>query len=146
MTDDLDRVVNVKQTENEKLLEYVKMFNKLRDVATNQLGREFFHKFMEMQIEYRELTDPQSQQDMKDSAMQRWMAYLLIRGSDQVKYGTLTKVFVSHYSLGSNQYPRSIITATRALSNHRIDPWYYENKECNHDTLISNHKNRDTDN
>ena len=49
MTNDLARVVNVKQMENENLLKYVKSFRQLRDVASNQLGREFLHKFVDMQ-------------------------------------------------------------------------------------------------
>ena len=39
MNDALIRVVNIKQTENKKLLDYVKSFNQLRDVGTNQQGK-----------------------------------------------------------------------------------------------------------
>ena len=63
------------------------------------------------------------------------MAYLLICGSDQSKYGSITKGFVSQYSLGNDQYPKTIQMATNVLSNHKIDAKYYENqkrnKECN---------------
>ena len=61
------------------------------------------HKFVEMQSEYQELTDLQYRQAMKSNTIECCMAYLLIRGKDQAKYVALTKVFVSHYSLGSNQ-------------------------------------------
>ena len=44
MTDDLARVFNVKQMENENLLDYVKSFKQLRDVVTNQLGKEILYK------------------------------------------------------------------------------------------------------
>jgi hypothetical protein len=56
------------------------------------------------------------------------MAYLLLRGSDQNKYGTLMKGFVSQYSLGNDQYPKTIQTATDVLSNHKFDATYSENK------------------
>ena len=52
VTNDLSRVVNFKQTENENLLDYVKRFKQLRDVETNQLGSDFFHKFVDMKSEY----------------------------------------------------------------------------------------------
>ena len=39
ITNTLDRVFNVKQTENDNLLDYVKRFKQLSDVAKNQLGR-----------------------------------------------------------------------------------------------------------
>ena len=48
----LARVVNVKQTENENLLDYVKRFKQLRGVAMKQLRREFLHKFVDMKSEY----------------------------------------------------------------------------------------------
>ena len=48
ITNTLDRVFNVKQTENDNLLDYVKRFKQLSDVAKNQLGREFLDKFVEM--------------------------------------------------------------------------------------------------
>ena len=55
-------------------------------------------------------------------------------------------VFLSQYSLVKNNYPRSITTATDALSNHKIDPQYYEKQKRNCDKSRSNLKNRDTDN
>ena len=68
------RVVNVKQMENENLLYYVKSSKQIRYVATNQLGKSFLYKFVEMQSEYRDLTDPQDQQDMKDNSIEHWIA------------------------------------------------------------------------
>ena len=46
MTNALARVVNLKQIEKENILDDVKRFKQLRDVATNQLGRGFLHKFV----------------------------------------------------------------------------------------------------
>ena len=99
-----------------------------------------------MQSEYWELTDPQDQHYMKYIVTDCCMEYLLISGSNQAKYGTLTKGFLSHYYLGSDQYPSSITTAANALSNHKIDPWYFDNQNHNRDKSRSNHKNRETDN
>ena len=83
---------------------------------------------------------------MKDNAIECCMVYLLIRESNQSQYGTLAKGFVSQYSIGNEQYPRSIITATDALSNQKIDPWRYDNQKRNHDKLRSTRVNRETDN
>ena len=83
---------------------------------------------------------------MKDNAIERWVAYLLICGSYQDKYGTLTKGFVSHYYLVKYQYPIYIRTATDALLNHKIHQYYYDNQKRNRDKSRSNHKNRETDN
>ena len=83
---------------------------------------------------------------MKENAIERWMAYLLTSGSDQYKYGTLTKGFLSHYSLGNDQYPGYIMTTTDEMFNQKIDPQYYDNQKCNCDKSCRNRKNRETDN
>ena len=61
MNNDLSNVVNAKQIENKNLLDYMESFKQLCDVTKNQPGREFLHKLVEMQSDYRELTDPQAQ-------------------------------------------------------------------------------------
>ena len=58
---------------------------------------------------------------MKDQAFGKWMAYLLIRSSDQSKYGSLMTGLVSQFSMENNQYPKTIRAATDILSNHKHD-------------------------
>ena len=60
------------------------------------------------------------------------MVLLLMKVNDQSKYGTLFKGFVSQFSLGYDQYPKTIATATYILSNHRLYPKIYENKRDKH--------------
>src|SRR5210317_1862978 len=57
------------------------------------------------------------------------MAYLLMRGVDQAKYGSLMKNLCKQFSLGNDQYPKTLVTATDVLSNHRLDQKYYDNKK-----------------
>ena len=64
---------------------------------------------------------------MKNDAFEKWMAFILIRGSDQKKYGTLLKGFLSQFDLGNDQYPNTIATEAYVLSNYRLDPKFYEN-------------------
>jgi hypothetical protein len=58
---------------------------------------------------------------MKDRAFNKWIAYLLIRNSDQAKYGTVMNGLVSQFSMQNNQYPKSITAAIDILNNHRFD-------------------------
>ncbi|MGC9208147.1 C2HC-type zinc finger protein, partial [Acidithiobacillus sp.] len=129
MTDALTRLINAKQAENEPLLDYIKRFKQLRDVAVSHMGSEMLHKFCEFQVEFKDLKTDLDKKNYKDEAFEAWMAYLLIRGSDQNKYGSLTKNFISQYSLGNDQYPRTITMATDVLSNHRLDPKFFENQK-----------------
>ena len=48
------------------------------------------------------------QQEMKSEAFGRWMAYMMIRNSDQAKYGSLLNRMVSQFSMNNNQYPVDI--------------------------------------
>ena len=146
MTDALARLINVKQYENETLLDYVKRFKQLRDVVKSQLGYNFLDGYVEHQADYPNASkfqdaeqeeskiktaseeDQAKQDEMKGKAFEQWMAYLLIRGSDQAKYGSLLKGFVSQFSLENDQYPKTIATAIDVLSNHKIDPKFYENR------------------
>jgi hypothetical protein len=66
---------------------------------------------------------------MKHGAFGRWMAYLLIRNSDQAKYGSLSNRLVPQFSMQSNHYPKTCITATDILSNHRFDNRGNSNKK-----------------
>ena len=66
---------------------------------------------------------------MKDDALDKWISYLFLNGSDSAKYGTLIKSFQSQFSLGNNQYPKDLTAATDALSNHRYDQQFYNNRD-----------------
>jgi hypothetical protein len=57
------------------------------------------------------------------------MAYLLIRNSDQAKYGSLSNGLVSQFSIQNNRYSKTCTTATYILSNHRFDNRGNSNKK-----------------
>ena len=49
------------------------------------------------------------------------MAYMMIRNSNQAKYGSLLKGMVSQFSMNNNQYPVNIRQAMDILNNHKHD-------------------------
>ena len=57
MTDALARLVNVKQMEGEPLLDYVKRFKQMRDVAKSHLGNKMLDTFVKQSEDYRKLSD-----------------------------------------------------------------------------------------
>jgi hypothetical protein len=134
MTDALGRLVNVKQQENAALLDYGKRFKQLCDITKSQMCNKFLDESVEHQEAYQAAGIADQLIMNKTKAYKKWSAYLLIRGSDQTEYGSLLKVlkvFVSHFSLGSDQYPKTLTTATDVLSNHKIDQRCYDNKKKN---------------
>ena len=54
---------------------------------------------------------------------------MLLRNSDQGKYGSLLNGLVSQFSMQNNQYPRTISDATDILSNHQHGNWKDQKKK-----------------
>jgi adenosyl cobinamide kinase/adenosyl cobinamide phosphate guanylyltransferase len=89
LTEALIRLMNIKQFEQEQLLDYIKRFKQFRDITKSHVGTNILDKFVENTREYREETGTENKKVMKAEAFNKWMAYLLIRNSDQAKYGSL---------------------------------------------------------
>jgi hypothetical protein len=121
LSEAISRMLNLKQSENEGLLDYVKRFKKSRDIMKSHVGTDILDKFVQNTLEYRDASNTTLKQTMKDGAFDRWMAYLLIHNTDQAKYGSLSNGLVSQFSMQNNQYPKTCTTATDILSNHRFD-------------------------
>ena len=121
LTDALTWLINVKQGINESLIDYVKRFKQLRDVLKSYLGIGLLDYYVEQTDAYRNETDNNKQKEMKEDTFEQWLSYLVVTGSDHSKYGTLINGLKSQFSLGTNQYPKTITAATDALSDHRFD-------------------------
>jgi hypothetical protein len=95
----ISRMLNLKQSENEVLLNYVKRFKEARDIMKSHVGTDILDKFVKntLRVEYRDESNTTLKKEMKDGAFDRWMAYLLIRNSDQAKYGSLSTGPVSQF-------------------------------------------------
>ena len=78
-------------------------------------------KFVEHAQEYKDETDASKKTALKDEAFMKWMAYVYLNNADHRKYGSLLQGLISQYSMGNDQYPTTIVTATDVLSNHKHD-------------------------
>jgi hypothetical protein len=87
----------------------------------SHVGTDILDKFVKYKLEYCDESNTTLKKEMKDRAFNRWMAYSLIRNSDQAKNGSLSNGLVSQFSMQNNQYPKTCTTATDILSNHRFD-------------------------
>ena len=121
LTEAILNMLHIKQLENESLLEYIKRFKQMRDIAQSHVGTDILDKFIENTCEYQDENDALKQQDMKDGAFDKWMAYLLIRNSDQSKYGSLVNGLVSQFSMENNQYPKTITNACLLYTSDAAD-------------------------
>ena len=129
MTNNLQRWLNAKQNDDEPLLEYAKRYQQLTDVVKSQFGTKLLSETVEKRDEYKELKKTAEKKEMIKDSFDEWCAYLVLQGADKNKYGTLMSGFVNQFSLGNDQYPKTVSAAIDALSNHRFDSKYYENRE-----------------
>ena len=106
---------------NKKLLTYV-----FPCISTT---RGFLEKFIENLPKYRE-TDTATKKELKKKSYNKWMGYLLLKSSDQNKYGSILNNMTSQYSLKNNQYPDGVTMATDVLANHKFDATYKDKKKA----------------
>jgi hypothetical protein len=71
LTEAMSRMLNLKQNENEGLLDYVKRFKESRDITKSHVGTDILDKFVENTREYRDETDATLKQNLIDVAFDK---------------------------------------------------------------------------
>ena len=95
--------LNIKQLEHESLIDYMKRFKQSRDVLKSHIGGDILNRFVKNLPEYQQAGSVE-QLEMKTKASRQWIAYMIIRNSDQAKYGSLLNGMVSQFLMNNNQY------------------------------------------
>ena len=117
----LKNMINVKQKEGETLQDYTKRFKTIAEVMESHIGGPIeLTKCMSKMVEFN-LTDGESVVKCKTKAFEQFLAYTYMEGADKSKYGSLLSGLQTQYSLGNNQYPRTVSDANSVLSNHKFD-------------------------
>jgi hypothetical protein len=70
------------------------------------------------------------------------MAYMLMKNSDQGKYGSLMTSLTTQFSMGTSQYPKDVLAAVDILTNHKFDK--RETKNNNNSQKKKNQNDDDT--
>ena len=97
--------------ENENLIDYVKRFKEARDILMSHIGSKVLDQFIENMPEHCADIDDMDlprTTELKAEAFGRWMAFLLLKNSDQSIYGSLLNGLTSQYSMDNNQNPKMI--------------------------------------
>jgi hypothetical protein len=61
------------------------------------------------------------QDKMQKGLYVQWTEYMLMKNSDQGKYGSLMTSLTTQFSMGTNQYPKDVMAAVDILTNHRFN-------------------------
>jgi hypothetical protein len=88
-------------------------------------------KIVENTREYQNEPDVDKQNAMYKTAYPRWTAYMLMKISDQGKYGSLMTSLMTQFSMGTNQYPEDVLKAVDILTNHKFDKRKPKNNNSN---------------
>jgi hypothetical protein len=119
--------VLLKQKEDESLVEYTSRFKAARDVMVSQIGGPIvFTKLVEQRL----IAKPSAQKDqLIKEAFGEFVAFTYLENADKTKYGTLVSGLESQFSLGNDQYPKTLTDANNVLSNHKFDQAYADLKK-----------------
>ena len=135
VADCISRFINIKQRtqksgDPESLLEYVKRFKHERDVVKQMLGDRFLDTFVESTAVYKDLPNNNqraaAQKKLKEEAFAAFASLLLLKGADSDRYAGLLKHLNLQYSLGQDQFPKTLSEAVDALERHKPDQSYYD--------------------
>jgi hypothetical protein len=139
VTEAMTRFTTCRQLENEPLTDYVKRFKSYQDSMAQNMGKNFLKEFVKNTKQCADETDTDKQDKMLKGLYARWTAYMLMKNSDQGKYGLLMTSLTTQFSMGTNQYPKDVMAAVDILTNHRFDKKEPKNNN-------QRNKNRNDDN
>ena len=73
--------------------------------------------------------------NLASMAFEQYLAYVYLEQSERKKYGSILSGLSTQFSLGNDQYPKTMTEAINVLSNHKFDMGYNQN------TRSSNNRN-----
>jgi hypothetical protein len=120
-TELLTRFMTCRQLENKPLADYVKRFKSYRDSMAQNMGKDFLKDFVKNTKQYADETNTDKQDEMLRGSYAQWTAYMLMKTSNQGKYGSLMMSLTTQFSMGTYQYPKDVMAAVDILTNHRFD-------------------------
>ena len=119
----------MKQYPWEPLTDYTKRFKYTRDIVKGQFRNDIFEHFIVRTDEYANETDIDKKNELKDGSFERFSAYMLLKGAENVRYESLKETLVTSYSVKQDHYPRTIQDMVDTLSKHKFDDAYYIRQE-----------------
>jgi hypothetical protein len=103
------------------------------------MGKDFLKEFVKNTKQYADKTNTDKQDKMLKGLYARSTAYMLVKNSNQGKYGLLMTSLTTQFSMGTSQYPKDVMVAVDILTNHRFNKKEPKNNN-------QRNKNRNDDN
>ena len=127
--DSMKNFVNLKQHNDESLVDYTMRFKSARDIFKSHIGGKMKIKKLAASIEGWDDNDESTHATCYNKAYDAFVSLLYLENANKNKYGSLLTGLSTQFSLGQDQYPKDLIGANNVLSNHKFDTAYYEYKK-----------------
>ena len=121
LAETLSSLMNLRQLENESLIDYTDWFKREMNTSKIQLGSSFFDTFVENMKEYTE-ERAEENQEMKKAAFWAWTAALFLHGLDQSIWGEIVRDY--HKSCTKNN-----LISSENLAYDRRNETNFDEKE-----------------
>ena len=129
VADSIRNLFNMKQKEDESLIDYTRRFKAARDIMHSMIGEELRLPKLAQEDTYWDDNNATIQEECYSRAYNQLLTYTYLDNADKSKYGSLIKDLSDQYSLGNNQYPTSVTEAAQVLGNRKFDQTFYDNKK-----------------
>ena len=126
IADALQNIISAKQREDESLIDYTQRYKSAKDVLIAQIGGPIILTKVVEGLEEYDANDATKIKEQQKTAFEKIVTLIYLENSDRMKYGSLIKGLLGQYTLGQDQYPKDIISATNIVSNHCFDETYNE--------------------
>jgi hypothetical protein len=118
----------------------VKRFKGNQDSMAQNMGKDFLKDFVKNTKQFADETDRDKQDEMQKGLYAQWTAYVLMKNSNQGKYGSLMTSLTTQFSMCTIQYLKDVVAAVDILTNHRFD----KKEPKNNNQRNRNRNNNDT--
>ena len=123
--------LTIKQRANEDFEDFSKRFSQAYDVFVEKMGKSMMFKKVSETDEYAIELDDKLRNEMVEDAFERFCAFLLLEAVDQNKYGSIQKNLDQRFSLGHDDYPKTMLSMADVLHNASFDQKYYDVQKKN---------------
>jgi len=129
LIDVLARWINLRQKEEESLVDYLERLREMKAMAVSHLGKSFLEEFVKKTDEYIGTDEYTKKQELKADAVDTFTTAIFLRNCDRSRYGSLIDDLSKTYALGVDQYPRTLQGAMDVLRKVKFDRKEKKKKE-----------------
>jgi len=112
-------LITMKQKDGEELLDFVKCFKQTRSTYRSYMGAAWFNHNVDTAEQYRLATTDEARRAIKEKKYEAYSALLILLSASPAEYSEVTKQLTMQFSIGTNQYPKTVTEAVDILVNHK---------------------------